>query len=61
MKSFVTRIEIYDDFDDLCAVVESVDVCAGVTLPKQAVNTPETWDELSSAIRAAIEQITEAA
>jgi hypothetical protein len=68
MKSYVTRMEIYDDIGDLAAVVESVDVCAGVEFPcagvefpKQSVNTPETWDELSAAIRAAIKQITEAA
>lgn len=61
MKSYVTRIEIFDDIGDLAAVVESVDVCAGVMFPRQSVNTPETWDELSAAIRAAIVQITEAA
>lgn len=59
MKSYTTQIQIFNDLDECVAVVESFDVCAKVSLTGQ-VQTVESWDELSAAIRAAIVKITEA-
>jgi len=59
MKSIPTRFEIYDDVDDVAAVVESFDDKAVQVDIKSNPHDLNSWHELSTKIISCIVRMTE--